>query len=401
MDPDGLSIFIMITALAASAVLAWCMGLLSADENDNDDATALGFSDRAAGIFTAFVFVCGFIVYYSERHFSFMGYWMIPIGIAAVMALIFFYAIGLARSDEHRTPPTALWQNVIGPIFTLPAKLIFKALSLEAYAPVTEKKLMSMMDDVEEQEIIDESQKEMITNIVELDDVTAGDIMTHRTEFASVEAATPASRVIALAREEGKSRIPVYRKTLDDIIGVIFIKDLLNLFGQADAENIPAEALARAAMFVPESCHAKELLIDFKRTHAQIAIVVDEYGGTAGLVTMEDVLEEIVGNIQDEYDNEEEELIPFDNGYIAAGSLDLEDVFDAFSLEMPNENDDNYDCVGGLIIDKLGRIPALGENVSITYGGIVFAVMLVGERRILKVRCTLAQNDDTQESDDE
>ena len=142
---------------------------------------------------------------------------------------------------------------------------------------------------------------------------------------------------------------------------------------------------------MPEACRARELLLEFRRKHTQIAVVVDEYGGTSGLVTMEDVLEEIVGNIQDEYDNEEEDLVADGDGFIATGAADLEDLFEAFDLELPEPDEDDpddIDTVGGLVIDRLGRIPDENEHAQVHYGGVVFTVLKASERRIEKVRCT-------------
>lgn len=169
----------------------------------------------------------------------------------------------------------------------------------------------------------------------------------------------------------------------------------------------PVSRFMRGAMFVPEACRAQELLVDFKVKHTQIAVVVDEYGGTSGLATMEDVLEEIVGNIQDEFDNEDEDLVATEDGFVAAGSADLEEVFEAFGLEPPDEDEDgeaDFDTVGGLIIDRLGRIPAAGEDVTLEYGGLEFTVLEVEDRRVGKVKCTRApelnpENDDDEEED--
>ncbi|HAG64377.1 MAG TPA: HlyC/CorC family transporter, partial [Ruthenibacterium lactatiformans] len=150
-----------------------------------------------------------------------------------------------------------------------------------------------------------------------------------------------------------------------------------------------------------------ELLRILQKNKAHMAVVVDEYGGTSGLATMEDVLEEIVGNIQDEFDNEDEDLVATEDGFVAAGSADLEEVFEAFGLEPPDEDEDgeaDFDTVGGLIIDRLGRIPAAGEDVTLEYGGLEFTVLEVEDRRVGKVKCTRApelnpENDDDEEED--
>ena len=183
--------------------------------------------------------------------------------------------------------------------------------------------------------------------------------------------------------------MPVYRKTVDEIVGILYVKDLLVLMRRPEEAHLPVRELMRPAMFVPESCPAQRLLLDFRRRHTMMAVVVDEYGGTAGLVTMEDVLEEIVGSIQDEYDQEDEELAPVEGGYLVDGALDLEDVFDAFEMELPPlEEGEEFGTVAGLITERLGRFPEPGEAVTVHWGGLCFAVVKADERRVVKVKVT-------------
>ena len=247
---------------------------------------------------------------------------------------------------------------------------------------VTEEDLYEMVDDADEQDLIDENQKAMITNIFDLGEVTAGDIMTHRMDMVAVDET-------AAAVESGNSRLPVFRKTVDEIVGVLYVKDLLCLFDEPAALDGPVSRFVRKVMFVPESRPAGQLLLDFRRERTMIAIVVDEYGGTAGLVSMEDILEEIVGDIQDEYDDEEAELVAQGDGYAVDGAIDLSDVFEAFGMECPEMGEDEeFDTPGGLIIDKLGRIPEEGEKAAVEWGGLRFEVLKAGERRVQRVLCT-------------
>ncbi|MDY5008512.1 hemolysin family protein [Candidatus Allofournierella merdipullorum] len=254
---------------------------------------------------------------------------------------------------------------------------------------VTEEDLYEMVDDADEQDLIDENQKAMITNIFDLGEVTAGDIMTHRMDMVAVDETASCRSVIAAAVESGNSRLPVFRKTVDEIVGVLYVKDLLCLFDEPAALDGPVSRFVRKVMFVPESRPAGQLLLDFRRERTMIAIVVDEYGGTAGLVSMEDILEEIVGDIQDEYDDEEAELVAQGDGYAVDGAIDLSDVFEAFGMECPEMGEDEeFDTPGGLIIDRLGRIPEEGEKAAVEWGGLRFEVLKAGERRIQRVLCT-------------
>ena len=255
--------------------------------------------------------------------------------------------------------------------------------------PVTEEDLYELVDDADEQDLIDESQKEMITNIFDLGEVTAGDIMTHRMDMVAAEENASCRSVIEAALKSGNSRLPIYRKTVDEIVGMLYVKDLLCLFAEPEALDGPVSPFARPVMFVPESRPAGQLLADFRHERTLIAIVVDEYGGTAGLVSMEDILEEIVGDIQDEYDDEEAALVAQGDGYAVDGAIDLSDVYEAFGLECPElSEDEEFDTPGGLIIEKLGRIPDAGEKAAVEWGGVRYELLKAGERRIQRVLCT-------------
>lgn len=396
MDPDGLSTsstilaFLPIAAALLAAAAAWRAGAVSAAEPERQREGALGFSDRMAGLCAAFVLACGLFIYGLLCLFAMSVFWTLAL-LAALLALaVLAFSFGKVKGRVKQTDGFTL-ARLLGAPLAAPAKLMFGALGLSAQPDVTEEDVLSYVDDVEERELIDESQRKMIANIFELDDVTAGDVMTHRTEIVGVEEATPAVEAMRLASEHGRSRLPVYRGSLDEVVGILYIKDLFVLWDAPERAGAPVREFMRGAMFVPESCRARELLVDFKRKHTQIAVVVDEYGGTSGLATMEDVLEEIVGNIQDEFDHEDGDLVPEGDGFVAEGSADLERVFEAFGMEPPDEDADgeaDFDSVGGLIIDRLGRIPAADEAVTVEYGGLRFTAREVEERRVVKVKCT-------------
>ncbi|MBM6916644.1 HlyC/CorC family transporter [Gemmiger formicilis] len=283
---------------------------------------------------------------------------------------------------------------VLAKKLTLPAWLdrLLAPAGLGGKERVTEEEFLEIMDDADEEEI-DESQKRMINNIFDLDDVCAGDIMTHRTEVTAVELTASCRQAVAAALESGNSRLPVYKGSLDDVAGMLYVKDLLRLVDHPEELYSPVQSFVRQAMFVPESRPARELLLDFKRKKCLIAIVVDEYGGTAGIVTMEDILEEIVGNIQDEYDNEEEPLTRNEDGSVSVdAALDLEDLFDALDLPLPERSEDEeFDTVGGLVADRLGHIPAEGEAARVEWGGVEFTVQRVASRRVVRVLARCAE----------
>lgn len=256
---------------------------------------------------------------------------------------------------------------------------------------VTEEDIRLMVDTGGEMGTIEESQREMIENIFEFDDYTAGDVMTHRTDVTAVERSATVAEVAAQAVETGFSRLPVYEKNVDNIIGVIYVKDLLQLICEERDESfgeigeMPIDSFIRSIIYVPESAACRALFAKFKATKTHIAVVVDEYGGTAGIVCMEDLLESIVGDIEDEYDEQEEEVKELrKDEYLLDGTIDLADVAELLSIEFPEDED--YDTLGGFIIHTLGVIPDEGTNPFIDFSGWRFTVMNVDDRRIEEVR---------------
>lgn len=248
---------------------------------------------------------------------------------------------------------------------------------------VTEEEIRMLVDVGEEKGVIEESQKEMINNIFEFDDIVASDVMTHRTDVVSVDINDSYDKVVKTAIEEGYSRIPVYDDDPDDIKGVLYVKDLLKYVGQ----DLPKRGLAhliRKAYFIPESKKCGELFSEMTEKHVQLAVVSDEYGGFAGIVTIEDLIESIVGNIQDEYDNEDEEFEQLnDNTYTIDGVTDIETVEEQLGIKLP---EGEYDTVAGMILSILGRIPDEDEHPTVTVSGCEFTVESINERRIERVR---------------
>ena len=255
---------------------------------------------------------------------------------------------------------------------------------------VTEEDIRLMVDTGSETGAIEKSQQEMIENIFEFDDNTAGDVMTHRTDVVAVEETATVADVASLAVETGFSRLPVYKKNLDNITGVIYVKDLLKLVADKsaigeDLSAMPITGYIRPVIYVPESAGCRALFGRFKATKTHIAVVVDEYGGTAGLVCMEDILESIVGDIEDEYDEQEEEVSRLkENEFMFDGTIDLTDAGELLGIEFPEDED--FDTLGGFITHTLGYIPDEGTTPYVDFSGWRFTVVIVDDRRIEKVR---------------
>lgn len=253
------------------------------------------------------------------------------------------------------------------------------------YKKVTIEEILTMVDVGEQEGILEKSKKKMINNIFEFADVTVEEVMTHRVDLVAVEEQDSIQTLVYYAIHDGFSRIPVYKNDIDNIVGIVYVKDLLSLIGCESLESYTLRHFIREVLYIPETTKCYDLFKQFTEKKQHIAVVVDEYGGTAGVVTMEDLVESIVGNIQDEYDDEEEKIKKInDTTYILEGSADVDDVSEILGLEIEENSD--YDTLGGFIIDCLGRIPDEGEHPVLQIGQIEFTVLVVADRHISKVR---------------
>lgn len=250
---------------------------------------------------------------------------------------------------------------------------------------VTEEEILMMVDAGNETGAIESSEKEMINNVFEFHDMTVSDVMTHRTDMVAVSAEAEITEVVYAAMNSGFSRIPVYRESTDHIEGIIYVKDLLCLIGTGSAGSASVKDFLREAEFVPESCMCGELFHKMTAGHFQMAVAVDEYGGTAGIVTMEDLVEAIVGSIQDEYDNETEDISRIsEDTYAINGSADPGDVMEILGCPLPEDSD--YDTMSGFVTDLLGAIPEDGETPRVQYKNILFTVLLAEDMCIVRLK---------------
>lgn len=249
---------------------------------------------------------------------------------------------------------------------------------------VTEENILQMVDDAEESGVLEQSQKEIINNLFEFDDITVHDVMNHRTDIVAVEIGEKLEDVLKIAIDEGFSRIPVYEDDLDNIVGIIYVKDLLKYVGRKLPERVSLRSIMREAYHIPRTKRCSELFKEFTEKRIQMAIVIDEYGGTAGIITLEDLIEEILGNIQDEYDDEEEEISKVnETTFKIDGTCDIEEVEDMLGTSFP---EGDFDTLGGFMLFSLGRIPKDGEKPSVEANGYRFTALSVNERRIEEVK---------------
>lgn len=264
----------------------------------------------------------------------------------------------------------------------------FGGVPLTGTALVTEEEIRTLVDAGEEEGVIEEDEKEMIYSIFELGETMAREVMVPRIDIVAIDVQTPPEEVVRVIAETGHSRIPVYEGTVDGIVGLVYAKDLL-LYLQGDGPRPSLREMLRPAYFVPETKKVDDLLREMQQRRIHMAIVVDEYGGTAGLVTVEDILEEIVGEIQDEYDAEEPFFEQVGEGeYILDARMNLDDVNDLLGADLPTET---ADTLGGLIYDALGRVPVPGDSLQI--GEWRVEVLTVSDRRIRKVRMARGKQD--------
>jgi len=292
------------------------------------------------------------------------------------------------RQSEKSAPKRKTAKILLSPLIGLNkllTALLKKALG-EGYGKVTEDYILSMVDAGEESGAIEEESAEMISNVFEFDDMNAGDVMTHRVNIVGVEAGTGLDDIIHIALDKGFSRIPVYEGNIDNITGLIIVKDLLCLVGGDKHLSFNIKDFLRGDLvFIPESCGCRSAFKELTAKKTGMAVVVDEYGGTAGILTLEDLIEAVMGDIEDEYDEEDDEITPIGKEkYEVDGETDPEEVLELFGHELPEDHE--YDTVAGFVTDLLGYIPEDADlPVYTDYKDIRFVVKEVGDNFITKV----------------
>ena len=317
---------------------------------------------------------------------------LISAAVFAVFGMMLPRRIGKQNSEKISVSLSGLlvfakvifWPFTV--ITSVTARLLVKIFGGDPHVdetPVTEDEILSMVDEGEETGVLEEIEKEMINNIFEFGDLTAGEVMTHRTYLTAAEVSEPLSAVVAKAIDAGCSRLPVYEEDLDNIKGILYVKDLLQYVGSKIPAKIKPSDLMREAMFIPMSKKCSDLLTEMIEKHLQMVIVTDEYGGVAGIVTIEDLIEAIVGNIQDEFDDEEEEIEQIsEDKFNIDGISAIAEVNELLGIELP---EGEYETVAGYMMSVLGRVPEVYEHPTVNFGGYSFTVAEMDERRILRI----------------
>ncbi len=328
--------------------------------------------------------------------------WLAPITYGVLLLLLAWVslsvgwlapeAIGYELAQPTAERITRLAQFISGLLkpFTLTALALGNAISrwlggasLQRFALITEEEIKTLVIAGEHEGVIEEGEREMIYSIFRLGDMITREIMIPRIDLVAFDVDTPIHETLEVIVASGHSRIPIYADTIDNIIGVLYVKDLIPYRSRGDALPTLRDIL-RPTYFVPESKRLDTLLREMQEAKIQLAIVVDEYGGVSGMVTLEDIVEEIVGEIQDEYDREEPEVTALEaGGYLFDARIPLDDVQEILDIPLPLEE---ADSLGGFVYNQLGHIPTAKEQL--TFDGIVFEVAEITGRRIRKVKAT-------------
>lgn len=319
-------------------------------------------------------------------------------GVAAISGIVLFFMELIPRSLGERMAEKVILRflfvveslHVMIKPLGIVVKMINRVIHRAAGAPENntpaeeiEDDILDAIDEGEREGIIKKGGRDMIEGIISIHDMDVGQIMTPRTDMVTIEAKTTLDEAVKVFMEKGHSRVPIHEQTRDKIIGILFAKDLLKSFGRPN-NNLKIRDIMREPVFVPETKQVSELLTEMQSMKIHLMVVLDEYGGTAGLITIEDIIEEIVGEIADEYDLEEEEIFkPInENEAVVEARCPIHELNGEFGTNLPEDED--YDTVGGFLSTAFGKIPAKGENY--THENAHFTIIEADERRVKKVR---------------
>ncbi len=323
-----------------------------------------------------------------------LPHYAISFAIAIALMSVFTVAVPVYWA-RYRREKLLVWSipflhlvRVVFAPFTFPLRIVdpvlrrLSGIDLEDDEDLAEQ-VLDAVERHDEEETFDETQRQMIEGVVELAETTVGEIMTPRTDVQGIPAGLTLAEVKAAALEAGHSRIPVYRENLDDIAGILYAKDLIRFLNDGHEFNL--DDVVREPFVVPESKPVRDLLAEFRQKKVHLAVVLDEYGGTAGLVTIEDILEEIVGEIHDEYEDQPDDptidVAPNELSATMDARLHIDELNDALGLDLPEDED--YETVAGYVVSVLGHIPAPGE--SFEHDGVKVVIDEAEKTKVLRV----------------
>ena len=325
----------------------------------------------------------------------------VVITVAVLSLLAVLLGLFVPRAIAARHPHAALfalaWPLEVLCLITQPlVQTLFLLTSIvtkpfggiaQAGAMVTEEEIRALVETGQAQGVLEPKEREMISSIFELGEKEVREVMIPRTDIVALDVSTPSAEILDQIQRVGHSRLPVYEGSPDEIIGIVYVKDVFRKITRGE-RDIDVRQFLRPAHFVPETKKADDLLREMQRDKVHLAVVVDEYGGTAGIVTLEDLVEEIVGEIRDEYDVEQTLVLPVsENEAVMDARVPFEDVRETFDIGV--EPSEDYDTLGGFMTNQLGHFPRAGESVEVA--GVRFTVESVEGKRIRRVRITRLQ----------
>jgi hypothetical protein len=326
------------------------------------------------------------------------GGWGAFVGVLLNVAVLFALAEAAPKTWALQHPEraallTAPLVETVGKILRWPARgligvanIILPGKGLAKGPFVTEEELLAIAGEAVQNAVIEESELDLIESVIDFGDTVAREIMVPRTDMVMIASDRTVTDFVELAIDKGLSRIPAYGKNADDVTGIVYLKDAMRTEREGGGARSVA-VLLRPAHFVPETKHVSELLTEMQSRKNHMSIVVDEYGGTAGLVTLEDLIEELVGEIEDEFDTDAPAMVHLADGdVVVTATLNVDDLSEDLGLELP---EGNWDSIGGLVLGLLGRVPAPGD--SVVADGARLVVERVDGRRISQVRIVLPE----------
>ncbi|MCR4668118.1 MAG: hemolysin family protein [Clostridia bacterium] len=412
-----MALFIVLNGLAAMADTAYQnvnASLLSELAEDEEDERAgrvmallkkplkLTFTNRIIGA----VGMIGAGAAGSLLPVGFLPGLLIGFALVTVLGEFFFRKLALQHADFIALKFSGLQKAMVliltpvTVVFVFIADLLLKLFRQETNIDISrysEDEVMSILEAGQQSGEIKEEGKKMINSIFEFDDELAYEIMTPRTDVFMIDINDPPEEYMDELMELRYSRIPVCEDDSDNIIGILHIKDYLIKAREEGFGNVDIRSILRKPYFVPETKNIDSLFFELQKEKQHIAVLIDEYGGFSGIVTMEDIIEEVMGDIDDEFDEEEEDMITEsgENTYIVSGKAYLDDLSEELGIELESENSET---IGGLIFDILGEIPGEDDtNKEIRYNNLIFTILSVKERRIETVKIEILPDDDEQE----
>jgi putative hemolysin len=354
-------------------------------------SAAVGISEKLGGALTRVGVPFG-------QDIAFIGITILLSYIILVFGELVPKRIALQKSERFAMfaiKPIIMLSKIAGPFISLLSFSTNTVLSILGFRSdsveekVTLEEIRSLVETGQEQGVINPIEREMIDSVISFDDKSCEEIMTARTEVFMIDAEEPINEQLEAIMELNYSRIPVYEGDVDNIIGILYLKDFLLEAYRVGFENVDIKKILRPAYFVPEYKSINDLFLEMQSQRQHMAVLIDEYGGFSGIVTMEDLVEEIMGDIEDEYDTDEPEIKKIDeNNYYVSGSMAIEDLNEALHIGL-DEDSDEYETLGGLLIYLLGHIPNDDEQISIKHKDVIFHIEEVKERRIQLVRVEL------------